>query len=395
MSETFAAVNGQRLTGVRVLVSNRGPWVAECDFEGAPNVSGRVTITIGELRLVGTVDATASGTFGLQRRARIVAGAGAWADQVPPLDYHNDAGVKARAVADDAARAVGETIGTFVPAAERLGNDYVRQAGPASRALDNASGGAPWRVDYEGVTHVGPRPMTPLAASAYHVLAYDPRERIATIAADDLRAVQIGSLISEGLDAPATVRELLITVRAQDVRLTAWCGGSETSYGAIAGLLRSIVQRSMDERLWGTYRYRVIRMAGVRAELQAVRKSVGLPDLLPISIWAGVPGVHVELTQGAEVLVQFLEGDRAQPVLTHFGGPGAPGFAPVHIVIGGDEGPPAARQGDAVEVLLPPAVLNGTLTTPSGPAPITGCLTFTANKALGTVTAGSGKVGIA
>jgi hypothetical protein len=395
MTEVFAGVNGQRVTSARVVVSNRGPWFAECDFEGAPDLSGKVMLTIDTLRLQGTIVPEESGTFGLQRRVRIVAGAGGWAKSLEPRDYHNDAGVKARAVADDAARAVGETIGTFVPAQERIGIDYAREAGPASRTLENAIGGAPWWVDYDGVTHVGPRSARATDAEAYHVLAYEPRERVVTLGVDDLLAVQIGSVLTENLDAPQTVREFVLTVQANELRVMAWCGGTETSYGVLAGLLRSIIQRTTDARLWGKYRYRVIRMNGARVELQAVRKIVGLPDLLPISMWPGVAGVHAELDPGAEVLIEFLEGDRGQPVLTHFGGKEAPGFVPVAIALGGEDGAPAGRQGDAVEVLLPPAVLQGTIGPPVGPAPITGVMTFTTNKALGTLTAGSGKVKIA
>jgi hypothetical protein len=144
--------------------------------------------------------------------------------------------------------------------------------------------------------------------------------------------------------------------------------------------------------VFGLYRYRVVRMASDgRVELQAVRRIVGLPDLLPISQWPGVAGTHAELAPGTVVLVEFVEGDRGMPVITHFVGKDGSDFTPVSLVLGGIDGPPAARSGDAVEVLLPPAVFSGTI----GGAPASGVLTFPLMKTSGTITAGSAKVKIA
>jgi hypothetical protein len=223
------------------------------------------------------------------------------------------------------------------------------------------------------------------------VLAYDPRDRIVTLGVDDPGAVGIGSVLSERLEAPVTVRSLELRVTAGELRVLAWCGASEAGYGQISGLLRSIAQRATDRQLHGLYRYRVTRMVGDRVELQAVKRIVGLPDLLPLSMWPGIAGAHAELAPSADVLVQFVEGDRAQPVVTHFAGKDGTGFVPTRLTLGGVDGANAARLGDAVEVLLPPAMFAGTV----GGSPASGFLTFTTSKALGIITAGSAKVRIA
>jgi hypothetical protein len=387
----YASVDGHRLTAARLTVSNIGPWIADVDFEGSPDLAGRVRLTIGALALEGTLVATQSGVFGLQRRARIVAGAGAWADDVAAKQYHNDAGVKALTIAEDAARAVGETLGTLVPAAERVGRDYARQVGPASRALEDALGGVAWWVDYAGVTHAGPRPAKAVPASAYTVLAYDPRDRTVDLGVNDPAKLTIGAmLVSDRLDEPVTIRELRLTVTASTVRAKAWCGGTEGGYGHLAGLLRSIVQRSTDGQLWGHYRYRVVAMAGTRVELQAVRQIVGLPDLLPLSIWPGIAGAHAELAPGAEVLVGFIEGDRAQPVVLAFAGADGPGFVPTSLTLGGTEGAPVARRGDVVEMHLPPGRFQGTVNgQPAPPMDVLGTI-----RIVGTIIGGSEKVRI-
>lgn len=356
MTEAILAVNGHPLTKVRLTVGNTGPWHAECDFEVAPELAGRVTLAIGALQLSGTIAPEQDGTFGLQRKCHIVAGAGGWSGELVPKGYHNDAGVKARNVAEDAAREVGETLGTFVPRAERIGVDYVRQVGPAARALEDVIGGAPWWVDYAGLTHVGPRPPVVLPESAYEVLAYDPRARVVTLAVDDPGAMQIGAVLSERLDVPQTVREFELSVTAEAIRVKAWCGGADDASGHLVGVLRALAARFGDGKLLGKYRYRVVRMAGQRVELQSVRRSVGLPDLLAVSMWPGVAGAHAELAAGAEVLVEFIEGDRTQPIVSHFAGADGAGFVPVSLTFC-ESTQRVARQGDLVQSGGPGAMI--------------------------------------
>jgi hypothetical protein len=335
MSQIYAGVGSFRATFVRLTVGNKGPWQADVDFDDVADVSGAVVLTIGALKLSGTV--VDSGVFGGSTRVRIVAGAGGWGAEVAAKGYHNDAGVKARIVADDAARAVGESLGSFLPTAERIGADYVRQAGPASTALEDALGGALWWVDYQGVTQCTPRPKTTPAPSAYQVLAYDPRDSVVTLAADDPSTIVVGSVLSGGgLDGSLTVRDLELTVDKGELRIAALCGGEAAGDARLAGLLRSIIARATDGKLFGAYRYRVLKMSADRVDLQAVRKDAGLPDVANVSMWPGVAGSHATLTPGAEVLVQFIEGDRTMPIVTHFAGKDGTGFAPVLVTLGGD-----------------------------------------------------------
>lgn len=105
-----------------------------------------------------------------------------------------------------------------------------------------------------------------------------------------------------------------------------------------------------------------------------------------VPIKHGLPGVSVRVVTGSRVLLGFVEGDPSKPYASLWD----PGSIE-ELILGGPTGSPAARQGDAVEVLLPPAVFSGTV----GGSPATGVLTFTMNKALGVITAGSGKVKVA
>ncbi len=333
MTAAHARVNEHTLVSATVHVPAIGPWWAEVVFEEAPEVSGQVSLWIGGTELVGTIEATHDGVTGLQRRSRIVAGAGGWGELLAARAYHNDAQIRARTVAEDAAREAGEVLGDFAPAAERIGVDYVRQAGPASRVLEDVIGGAPWWVAYDGRTHVGARASA--EASGYEVLEVEPASRVVTLAADEIDGIRIGyTLDGEQLDAPLTIAELTIRVTEEGVRVRAWCGDAELgSQGRLVRALRSIVGRLTDRQLLGPRKYRVVRRSADRVELQVVRRSQGLPDILPISMWPGVAGAHAELTEGAEVLVQWIDGDRTQPIVTHFAGKDGVGWTPANLTI--------------------------------------------------------------
>lgn len=332
MTDSFANVNGYPLTSAEVHVPSRGAWFADVDFAEDPTLSGRVTLNVGTLALSGTIVPDNDGTFGLRRRSRIVGGAGGWGTMLSPKAYHSDGGVKALLVAQDAAREAGETLGTF-SARTNVGNDYVRQASPASRVLEDAIGGVSWWVDYAGVTQVGPRSTSTPLAGSYDLLEYDPRSNIATFITDDLGAVVIGSVLSDRLDAPQTVRELTIRVTSEMATVEAHCGADSDSHGRLADAVRSLVERLTDSGLYGPRKYRVLGMSGDRVKLQAVKRDAGLPDIEPISMWPGMSGLHATLTPGVEVLVSFIDGDRAQPIVTHFAGKDGQAWAPTELVL--------------------------------------------------------------
>jgi hypothetical protein len=389
-------VEGLAVHAMRLRVGAIGPWVADIELAEAPAaLSGAVGLAIGATTLRGTVVSQQSGSFALHRAARIVGGGAGWGRLLSARGYHNDAGVKARLVAEDAARDAGERLGSFLPGADTVGTDYVRASNvTASTVLEHAAGGAPWWVDYAGATNVGSRAQAEATRGQYTLLSYDPMNRLAQLALDELAAVPIGSVLSdERLGASHVVRDLEVIAQGNDpLRATAWCGALETEHGRLTGLLRALIQRVMSGRLYGVYRYRVVSMSGTRVNLQAVRRNAGLPDVQPVAQWPGVAGVAALLAPGAEVLVSFIEGDPAQPVVTGYGGVGVSGFVPASVVLGGDVGAPAARQGDTVEVLLPPALFSGTIT---GFGAASGTLNWVLPKAVGVITSGSTKVKVA
>lgn len=389
-TQPFLSVDGRPCTSIRLTVPYVGPWEAVVSVQDeSPLPVGRVRIVFGGLTLTGTVEAEANGTQTLERRARIVAGGGGWRTVLRPRAYHNDAGVRAQLVCSDAARECGEVLGAFVPGRERIGIDYARSAGPASRALTDAiGGGVAWWLDYDGVTNVGARQAGEPDASAYQVLTFDPAERIATFTANDPSTIRVGDTLTQGLDVPATVRELELRGQGGTVTCTAWLGGDAQDPGRLAGLLAAITARLTDSRLYGVYRYRVVvQRSDGRLDLQPVTNT-NMPNLTYVTPWPGVAGTHATLAAGAQVLVQFVDGDRTQPIVAML----AASPAPIALTLGGASGPPAARQGDSVQVTLPPSM---PFAMTVGAVVTSGTITFTPNTVDGVVTSGSGVVAIA
>jgi len=344
-----ATINGVIATRLRLSVPYSGPWFIDADLADDTPLEGAVAAEVLGSRLQGTVDPNASGTFGLQRSVRVVGGKNGWSKLVRARGYGD--GVSAELVARDAARDAGEVLGDDLAfRAPQLGDAFARSAGTASKALEVAVGGFAWWVDFDGITRAAPTraPHTPESGS-YEILEFDRRSKVATIAVDRLDAIRVGSVLTERLDEPETVSSFELIVEPNRARVIAWCSRTAPATSEIGDLLQAIVRRTIDQKLWGRYRYRVINMAGDRVNLQSMRPAAGVPDLISIKMTPGIAGAHAVLAKGAEVRVMFDEGDPALPEVVGFGGKEAPGHVPESLTLCGSE-LQGARQGDMVEL---------------------------------------------
>jgi len=317
MSDLFFAVDGHRVQRLTTSVPPNGPWWADAVFDEAVELTGSATVSLGSLELHGTVDPRYSGSFGGARSARVVAGGGGWATDLPRKSYSDPAGVKALQIATDSAREAGETLGTFDPPSERVGTHFVRRAGRASWALERLLGDRPWWVDYAGVTHGGWRAEVEADGTGFSLLSYSPRSRIAVLSVDDPAALCVGSILTpaatDGRLAEAlTIRELAFIVEKNTFRAEAWCGGGPSSDSRLGTALGAAVRALTDGELLGVYRYRVAIMGDKSADLQAVSKARGLPDVLRVD-QAQTGGTWVKFSPGQIVYVLFVAGDPADP----------------------------------------------------------------------------------
>jgi hypothetical protein len=368
VADSYLHIDGWPIEKLALYQPWIGPWWAEALMVEDHAHTGAVTLTVGDTIWQGTVDPSASGMHQQRARVRIVAGGGGWGKALEPKGYHNDARVSARLVADDAARAVGETLAPdgFAPLSNQLQTTYTRTAGPASQALEYAAGGEPWWVAPDGSTHVGRRDTPTADGAMYDVLEYDPSEQRALLSTDIISAIGVGFVLDNPpLEAPITVRDLTIRISPAGLLVDAWCGGTAVKAGHRAQLMRDIVERTTDAKLYGLYEYRVVRMVANRVQLQAVHAiDDGVPDLALVSMRPGCGGAHATLEAGAEVLVQFIAGDRGKPVITHFADVDGPGHIPAELALCGDTFK-AARQGDVVQ-----SAGRGTIVMFAGVAPM-------------------------
>jgi hypothetical protein len=155
--------------------------------------------------------------------------------------------------------------------------------------------------------------------------------------------------------------------------------------------LRALVKLYTEPfRYHAAVRYRVVSQVAERFHLQALRKGVW-PDTALASVMPGASGYEAHPTPGSLVLVQFIEGDPALPIITHFAGPDGESFIPISVSIAGADRA-VALVGSIVRVSMPPVMpVTGTVTLPAGPMPFTGVVTIPGTM-LGIVVTGSSKV---
>lgn len=344
---TTLSLNGLTAVSVTLFHPWTGAWSAEVDFDlDTPIVpSGAATLKIGNAVLVGTIDPDASGRFGVKAKARVIGGHGGWHRAVGARQFHNDAGVTTTAVVAATAAEVGETVVVVAP--KRLGVDFMRSAGPASRVL----AGLDWWVSIAGTTTVGPRVPIP-ATPDVDVLSWEPQEQRAELATDTL--IMPGTVLTNEKFGTATVRDVEQRFGADGARATAWCGPSAAP--RLVSMLTSLVKERGGVANLKTYRYRVVA-EGIDGRLSLVPSSptAGIPAAIAIPPWYGLPGCKATALPGMEAAVVFLDGDPSQPVVL--------GYKGVDNLATG-----VATQASMAPFMTALAALNTTLTALIGPA---------------------------
>ncbi len=208
---------GNEAIGVRAFVPARGAWSADVPLASAVALEGAVTLEIGALTFEGTIVPERSGTFQEKSTYHIVAGAAGWQKTVVEKHFHNDAGLKASAVANATAVEVGETL-VSAPATI-LGADFQRLPERAGRVLSRLYSQG-WYVDFDGLTRVGVPTPSEISGS-YDLINFDPQSGIAEIATDDPPLIKLGSILRGRLDPPRRVVGYDISVGAL-ARFYAW-----------------------------------------------------------------------------------------------------------------------------------------------------------------------------
>lgn len=175
----YSTLSGERLVSGSVMVPRYGAWVADVALAVQTTLPSPVTLTFGNVTLVGAV--VRSGAYAGSRSYRLVGGHGGWRRNVGARAYAATSGVLSTMVLGDLAAEVGEVVQVNAP--EYLGASYVRTAGPASTTLRQIA--ATWWVDALGVTQVDGVRSQALVTSEFLPTHRDGAAGLVQIATED------------------------------------------------------------------------------------------------------------------------------------------------------------------------------------------------------------------
>lgn len=374
-----ATINGNRITEARISIPAWGASYCDVAIEGEVKITGPATATVvvSDLTIVGTV---LSGGPGQGRSFfRTVAGSGGWGKSLPKKSYANDAGVKLSLVLGDAAAGAGEPLDTStIDPAARLPSAWTRAEGPACRVLELLAPSA-WYVGEDGKTRLGARSATSPSFKFSQTERIDLARGFVEVASDSIAQILPGATIA-GLKAVDVEHEWSISAGLRSRIYGAQGTGTSRRLSAF----RAIVdQLDPGRKFRGTYEYRIVQQNGNRLDLQVVRVSSTMPDLLRVSVRPGVPGTKATYALGSRVVVGFLDADPGRPYVHAFEDPDGAGFlAPLVQLAGG--GPAVGRVGDSVQISV--AEWNAAV-------PVAGMTAVTiTNPMQGTISSGSSKV---
>lgn len=312
------------------------PMASVVMIEDPPLTIGSiVTLTIGDLTMVGTLQPGAS--FGGTSSYTFVGGGGGWDKPIPARSYSDTNQIPTSRVLTDLGTAANEVRirGVLFPplltgADTSLGVTWTRPAGLARDALDalsphNASApniGGQWWVAADGITRVGPRAATSCAPASMTIGHYDPDMRRATVTLSDDAIAQLfpGATVTAAWVDGAPASTLLVgsmTVRAEPGSIEVDIFGEKGAAELLADLVAALTAYT---RWHVAYPCAVSSLgsAGVNVDpLNAL--AAALPGLPGLPQWPGVPGMTATLQKGAPVLVSFMGGSPGGAAITGYG----------------------------------------------------------------------------
>lgn len=319
----LSLLNDHRVTRVRVTIPKWGCWYAEAEVDTEVTLTGRVSLTVADLRLSGTI---LSGGPRLGTSSyRIVGGAGGWGRILSPKrePYANDAGVKLSTVLTDAAQEAGETLGR-VSTTARVGTHWTRPEGPASDVLELVAPRG-WYVDESGVTQIGARPASVLPAGVTRLAPLDKARGKIELSSESIAKILPGVVV-DGMEAVDVIHE----VGDDGLRSTVW---GQADLGALESMRDLVEALDPDRKFRGVTEYRVVTQTGDRLNLQPERKSTGMPELRRVHVRPGVAGCKWQSALGSRVVVGFIDSDPGRPYVAATEEAAGEGFTPTRIEI--------------------------------------------------------------
>ncbi len=303
------SVNGAPVSGCSVTIPMFGAWVADIDLVADVALDSRVTLTVGDLTLVGTVVSQAG--FAGSRKARLVGGGGGWGKTIPAKGYSHIIGVKASTVVGDAAREAGESI--TLDSDRTLGVNWAREEAPAERTLALVVGHE-WWIDNTGVTRTDARATAPIA-TPFTLVSRDGAIDAFEIATEFVASWAPGATFSSStVPDPQTISSVTINA-TNDGKLRLHVLGTSIALERLRTSIRKMIRAEIAALSYGvTYEYTVaasLGMPGIATTVDATPVASSMPSLTNVPLAADL-GVVVPPLTGTSCRIRFLDGDPAK-----------------------------------------------------------------------------------
>lgn len=370
MSSLNSSAGAARISTSSIYIPPSGGWRADLTMDDGDLPVGQVTITTGSLTLKGGVEHAAFDAASAPHVV-IVGGLG-WMQKVTsPISFQSDAGVRLSTVLAEISRGAKQAIQQ--PTDVTIGDYYEIVASHQGEPVrwrdvlnDLVRGGyiSAWRVDPDGVTRFGARASVVITTRA-EVLKRDAAVGSTTYGVDDASLFLPGNKIEDYTIGAVYIREtrgkLEVEVRKAEP------DGAPTIKDQVYRMVALAFQDSIR-----TYVVATVHEDG-RMDLAAPSDAPHLPEMKNVEPWT-LGGTKYEASPGQEVIVAFRDVKKTRP-----------------IVIGArlSAGPfaGAARLGDTVTVMLPPATFSGTINL----LPASGIVVWAPGQTIGTITEASAK----
>ena len=308
------SVNGTRVVTASFTFPFYGAWSADVVFDRVVEIENPATVVIGDLTLKGAVVRQAS--FGGQKSARIVGGAGGWRNTIPPKGYAHAAGVKMSTVLDDAARLVGETIS--IATDQTLGAHWVRDAAKAEKLLRVLLDGQ-WWIDPSGVTQTKARDATPIS-TPFTLIARSGAKGMFEIATEMISSWQPGrSFKAPTMPVSQTISSVTIEA-SNDGKLRLHVLSTEGSQERLRTDLRSIIRSELANLSFaGIWEYTIVAASETLVDI--VPSDARMPSITKCSMMPSLSGEVVTPATGSKCRVAFVNEDPARPEVVGIVGP--------------------------------------------------------------------------
>lgn len=329
-----------------IYVPEWGGWHADVTLDSGDKPTGDVVLTVGTLALHGRV--RRSGFDGPDKPRAVVVGGLGWQSLITqPISFQSDAGVRLSTVLSTLAKGSGQaieqprdtTIGVYFECVASRPGEPTRWADILAELVRDGYA-PPWRVDPDGVTRFGPR-TTKEVSSRATVLHVDAGVGFTTYGIDDPAEFLPGNTVGGVPIARSVIRE---TAGKFEVDVYA---KEPQAVPALREQIRRIVAECMAAQdIVRSYTVASVEADG-RLNLVPPTDAPHLPEMKNVEPWT-LGGTKYEAAAGEEVIVIKRDNKSTRPIV--FG---------VKLAAGPFAG--AARLGDTVTFVMPPATFQGTI----------------------------------